>query len=78
VVPQLAAPVSMQSAAGSAAPAATGEQVPFPFRAQELQLPQGPVEQQTPSVQKLLRHSVPERQVAPGGFRLVQEPDWQV
>jgi len=79
VVPQLAAPVSMQSAAGSAAPAATGEQVPsFPVTAQELQLPQGPLPQQTPSVQKLLRHSVPRTQVAPAGLRLVQEPDWQV
>jgi hypothetical protein len=79
VVPQLDAPVSVQSAAGSAAPAATGEQVPsFPLTAQERQLPQGPLPQQTPSVQKLLRHSGSEAQVVPDGLRLVQEPDWQV
>ena len=79
VVPQLANPVSIQTAAGSAAPAATGEQVPcFPLTAQDIQLPHGPLLQQTPSVQKLLRHSVPNTQAAPGSFRLVQELDWQV
>ena len=79
VVPQLDAPVFTQRAAGSAAPVATGEQVPCPLSAQDLQLPQdGPVVQQTPSVQKLPRHSVPRTQVAPRGFKLVQEFDWQV
>jgi hypothetical protein len=79
VVPQLLAPVSIQIAAGSLPPAATAEQVPCPFSAQELQLPHdGPVLQQTPSVQRLLRHSVPITQAVPSGFRLVQELDWQV
>jgi hypothetical protein len=78
VVPQLAVPVFMQTAAGSVPPTAMGEQVPLPLSAQDLQLPQGPLLQQTPSVQKLLRHSVPATQLVPGGFKLVQEPDWQV
>ena len=78
LVPQLAAPMSTQTATGSAPPAATGAQVPVPFTAQELQLAQGPVVQQTPSVQKLVRHSLPAAQLAPAGLRLVQEPDWQV
>jgi len=60
------------------APEVSGEQVPMPFNAQDLQLPHGPLLQQTPSVQKLLRHSVPNTQVVPGGLRLVQEADWQV
>jgi hypothetical protein len=79
LVPQLAAPMSTQTATGSAPPAATGAQLPcFPLTAQELQLAQGPVVQQTPSVQKLVRHSLPAAQLAPAGLRLVQEPDWQV
>ena len=68
----------MQTWAGSAT-VPTGWQVPaFPDTAQERQLPHGPLEQQTPSVQKVLRHSLPAAQVAPDGFRLVQLPDWQV
>jgi hypothetical protein len=43
-----------------------------------LQLPQGPLEQQTPSVQKVLKHCAPEPQGEPSGRRLVQEPAWQV
>ena len=79
VVPQLAAPMSTQTVSGSAPPAATGVQLPcFPLTAQELQLAQGPLAQQTPSVQKLVRHSPPVAQLAPAGLRLVQEPDWQV
>ena len=54
VVPQLAANWSVQTWAGSAAVAATGWQVPaLPDTAQERQLPHGPLEQQTPSVQNV-------------------------
>jgi hypothetical protein len=79
-VPQLAAVWSVQTWAGSGAAAATGWQVPaFPDTAQERQLPHdGPLEQQTPSVQNVLRHSLPEAQDAPSALRLTQEPDWQV
>jgi hypothetical protein len=79
VVPQLAAPMSTQTATGSAPPAGTGVQVPcFPVTAQELQLAQGPLTQQTPSVQKLVEHSPGAAQLAPASLRLMQEPDWQV
>jgi len=71
--------MSTQVAAGSGPPAATGVQLPcLPLTAHELQLAQGPLMQQTPSVQKLVRHSLPAAQLAPAGLRLVQEPDWQV
>ena len=79
VVPQLAANWSVQTWAGSAAAAATGWQLPaLPDTAQERQLPHGPLEQQTPSVQNVLRHSVPEAHEAPSVLRLTQELDWQV
>ena len=68
----------MQRAAGLFPPGATAEQVPSPLSAQDLQVPQDPLVQHTPSVQRLLRHSVPSAQVAPRGFKLVQEVDWQV
>src|SRR3954471_9177690 len=59
VVPQLAAIWSVQTWAGSAT-TPTGWQLPaLPVTAQDRQLPQGPLEQQTPSVQKALRHSIP-------------------
>ena len=52
MVPQLVAVMATQTAAGSAAPAATGVQVPaLPAIAQELQLPQEAEPQHTPSVQ---------------------------
>jgi hypothetical protein len=71
--------MSRQVDTGSVPPAGTGAQLPgLPVTAHELQLAQGPVVQQTPSVQKLVRHSLPAAQVAPAGFRLVQVPDWQV
>jgi hypothetical protein len=64
---------------GSVVPGATGAHAPrCPVTAQLWQLPQGPLEQQTPSVHRLLRHSVPDTQETPSGLRLVQEPDWQV
>lgn len=56
----------------------TGPQVPVPETAQDRQLPQGPLEQQTPSVHIVLRHSVPEVHPDPSGFKFVQEPIWQV
>jgi hypothetical protein len=68
----------MHMPAGSG-PAATAVQFPFlPATAQERQLPHGPLEQQTPSVQRLLRQSAAALHGLPSGFRLVQEPDWQV
>jgi hypothetical protein len=76
--PQLAAPWSWHVPAGSGMPVPTGEQVPLPFAAQELQLPQGPLLQQTPSVQKVLRHSAPEPQAAPSDLPVAHTPDWQV
>lgn len=80
LVPQLAANWSVQTWAGSATVAPTGWQLPaLPDTAQERQLPHdGPLEQQTPSVQNVLRHSVPDAHDAPSALRLTQEPDWQV
>jgi len=78
VVPQLAGPWSLQTWAGSAI-VPTGWQVPaLPATAQERQLPHGPLEQQTPSVQNVLRHSAPEAHDVPRALRLMQEPAWQV
>ena len=52
MVPQLVAAMATQTAAGSAAPAATGVQVPcLPAIAHDLQLPQEAEPQQKPSVQ---------------------------
>ena len=79
VVPQLEAAMATQTAAGSAAPAATGVQVPcLPTIAHELQLPHDADPQQTPSVQwPLIQVALP-AQAAPFGERLVHEPDGQV
>ena len=77
-MPQLAAVWSVQTWAGSRI-VPTGWQLPaLPDTAQERQLPHGPLEQQTPSVQNVLRHSLPAAQEAPSAFRFTQEPDWQV
>jgi hypothetical protein len=46
--------------------------------AHDLQLPQGPLEQQTPSVHIVERHCAPVVQGDPSGRRFVQDPDWQV
>jgi hypothetical protein len=79
VVPQLWAVWSVQTWAGSVAIAATGWQLPsLPVTAHDRQLPHGPLEQQTPSVQNVLRHSVPDTHDAPSALRFTQEPDWQV
>jgi hypothetical protein len=67
--PQLAAIEAVQRACGSAAPAATFEQVPRkPGTLQAVQLPQLDDEQQTPSTQLLLSQSEPAPQLAPSGF----------
>ena len=66
----------MQIPAGSG-PGATGAQLPPAAAEQDLHLPQGPLEQQTPSVQKVLRHCAPELHAEPSGRRLVQDPAWQ-
>jgi hypothetical protein len=50
----------------------------LPLTAQDLQLPHGPLVQQTPSVQRLLKHSAAVAHVVPGILRLVQEPAWQL
>ena len=58
-------------------PAATGWQEPdFPGRLQVWQLPQGPLEQQTPSTQLPLSHSDPAAQAWPRRFR-PQAPELQ-
>lgn len=60
----------MQCPAGSAAPAATGVQVPaLPLIAQDRQLPPQVVLQQTPCAQTPLPHSVPVWQTAPFDLR---------
>jgi hypothetical protein len=56
----------------------TDAQLPPATTEQDLHLPQGPLEQQTPSVQKVLRHCAPVLQGEPRGRRFVQEPAWQV
>ena len=56
----------------------TFEQLPPGAAEQDLHLPHGPLEQQTPSVQNVLRHCAAEVQAEPSGSRLVQEPAWQV
>lgn len=69
-VPQLAAAVVAHSAWGSALPAGTGEHVPAePGTLQALHVPQLPVEQQTPSTQKLpVRQSDVCAHAWPSGF----------
>lgn len=56
----------------------TGAQLPPATTEHDLHFPQGPLEQQTPSVQKVLRHCAPMLQDEPRGKRFVQEPAWQV
>jgi hypothetical protein len=68
VVPQLAAPLSLHFPAGSAPPAAIGEQVPAApdaDNAHDIQVPLQAVAQQTPCAQTPLLHSVPPEQTAP-------------
>jgi hypothetical protein len=67
----------VQIPAGSG-PGATGAQLPPAAAEQDLHVPQGPLEQQTPSVQKVLRHCAPELHAEPSGRRLVQDPAWQM
>jgi hypothetical protein len=67
--------------AGAVVPVGMNEQLPIPLTLQAWQVPQGPVPQQTPSVQKPVRHWVPPVQAWPFGLRaqLLLEPEpWQV
>lgn len=67
VVPQLAAPASLQVPVGSAPPEVTGEQVPGDDAlAQDMHAPAQAVRQQTPWAQKPVAQSEPSLQVAPG------------
>jgi hypothetical protein len=76
-VMQLAAPLSMQTCRGSAALAGVGLQAPIDEgRAQLRQAPPHASSQQTPSTQKVLRHSVPALQGCPLGLG-PQLPFWQ-
>ena len=68
-----------QTAAATGVPGGSGVQLPaLPVRLHEAQVPQAALEQQTPSVHIVLRHSDPALQEAPSVLRLVQLPDWQV
>jgi len=79
VVPQLELGIAWHWPAGSAAPLATGAQVPcLPATAHELQLPQLAEPQQTPSVQWPLPQVALVVHAVPLGARLVQIPAWQV
>jgi hypothetical protein len=66
---------------GAAVPVGIGEQLPRPLTLQAWQVPQGPLPQQTPSVQKPLMHWFAAAQAWPFGLRaqLLLDPDpWQV
>lgn len=77
LVPQEAAPWSLQRPAGSDEPSATLVQVPrVLLSAQDWQLPVQALLQQIPWAQKPLRHSAPDEQAAPL-LTLPQEFDWQ-
>ena len=79
VLPQV--PLAPHWPLGAVVPVAMGAQLPSPFRLQALQVPHGPLPQQTPSVQKPLMHWVAEAQVWPFGLsaQLLVEPEpWQV
>jgi hypothetical protein len=79
VVPQVEAGMVMHAIWGSSPPSGTGWQVPCMFMtAHERQLGQLAAAQQKPSVQLVLKHSVPEVQAAPFALRLVQAFDMQV
>ena len=57
--------MAVQAPCGSVLPAGTGWQEPVPPRLQTWQVPQLAVEQQTPSTQLPLPHSVPAAQIWP-------------
>ncbi len=76
-MPQEAAPWSVQTFRGSAAPAAMGVQVPSAVDSAQLrQLPVQAESQQTPSTQKPVAHSPAAPHDWPFGFR-PQLPFWQ-
>lgn len=81
LVPQLAAPWSVQNVAGAAVPAATGAQVPIPFTLQAWQAAQLAEPQQTPSTHAPLMHWVPVVQARPLALSaqfLTAPVPWQV
>ena len=53
---------------GAVVPAESGAQLPRPLTLQAWQVPQGPVPQQTPSVQNPLMHWLPVLQLWPFGL----------
>ena len=61
VLPQV--PLAPHWPLGAAVPDEIGAQLPDPLTLQALQVPQGPLPQQTPSVQKPLMHWLAEAQV---------------
>ena len=61
VLPQV--PLARHWPLGAVVPDPMAAQLPAPFTLQALQVPQGPLPQQTPSVQKPLMHWVAEAQV---------------
>jgi hypothetical protein len=79
VLPQV--PLDRHCPAGAVVPAGIGAQLPSPFTLQAWQVPQGPLPQQTPSVQKPLMHWAALAQLCPFGLsaQLLVAPDpWQV
>jgi hypothetical protein len=69
------------AAAQAASVAVLGRLVQVPgllAKLQFWQVPQLALPQQTPSVQKPVMHSVPAMQAVPAGFKVVQDPLWQV
>ena len=61
----------------STVPAALFEQVPGVARLQAMQVPHLVLEQQTPSTQFPLVHSLPAPHAVPSGFLATQVPDTQ-
>jgi hypothetical protein len=69
VCPQVAAPAFTHELVGSVPPLGTGAHVPaVAASAHDRQVPVQAVRQQTPCEQKVLLHSVPSAQVAPGAL----------
>jgi len=66
--------LAVQRACGSALPAPTLPQVPLPLTLQDWQVGQLGLEQQTPSTQLPVPHSLPAAQLVPGAFLATQLP----
>ena len=75
VLPQV--PLAPHWPLGAVVPEGIAAQLPAPFTLQALQVPQGPLPQQTPSVQKPLMHWPAEAQVWPFGLsaQLLVDPE---